>query len=86
MGWIAGADSPLWRWVGTILARKWNVNWSGAVSVTFPNARIWNVSRMKGNKTAAPSLMRPVRDKNVNNMRRKVETIDMAAAMQLRRK
>ena len=66
--------------VATILARKWNVPFKRAVGVTFPKARIWNVSRMKTRKTAAPSLLRSdVRDKNKNNMREHVANLDMNA-------
>lgn len=73
---------PIRHWLlracATILARKFNLKYAASVAYTFPNKRIWLI---RGTKTAAPSLLRGiVRDKNVNNMRRHVASIDIQAA------
>jgi len=82
---LVGAPTFMLRGVATVMARNWNLTTNRLLPVNFPKARIWNTSRTKGRKTAAPSLLRDhVRDKNKNNMREHVKGIDLATAMAAR--
>jgi hypothetical protein len=77
------ANDSLTVMAATVLARHFRLEYANELSVKFPNAVIKNP---RGNRTAGPTLLRPksARDKNENNMRKHVASIDIAAAMAAR--
>lgn len=74
---LIGRDS-LTRMCATVLARKFGLTYNRAISVTFPNAKVFNP---RGRKGAAPSLMGRNRNKNRNLMREHVASIDFETQM-----
>jgi hypothetical protein len=70
-----GLNNPVAIGCATQLARYFGFAFSHTVGALFPRARVF---RPRGRKTAAPSLLGPVRDKNRNRAHETAKAITVA--------